>query len=124
MSYYKYHVFFCSSQDKNGYKYYAQPNAIEMYSYMEKRSEELGLLTSRKVKVNKTGDLSRSETGTSIVIYPEGIWYSFTDQNDIDEIIEGHLIQGNKVERLMIESHAEKWRKKIRHHEALIEHII
>ena len=124
MAYYQYHVFFCSSQYKNGYQHYVHSNAIEMYHYMEKRSKELGLLNSRQVMVNKTGDLSRSKAGASIVIYPENTWYSFTDQNDIDEIIEEHLVKGNIVERLLIESHNEKWRKKIRHHEELITQII
>ncbi len=37
-----------------------------------------------------------------MVIYPEATWYSFVDQEDVDEIIEKHLIGGEVVERLKI----------------------
>jgi (2Fe-2S) ferredoxin len=36
------------------------------------------------------------------VVYPEGIWYTYVDKEDIDEIIEEHLVKGNPVERLKI----------------------
>jgi (2Fe-2S) ferredoxin len=35
-----------------------------------------------------------------MVIYPEGTWYTFIDTDDIEEIIQSHLIQGKPVERL------------------------
>ena len=35
-----------------------------------------------------------------LVIYPEGIWYQYQNTDDIDEIIEQHLINGRTVERL------------------------
>jgi len=34
------------------------------------------------------------------VVYPEGVWYTYVDQSDIDEIIEEHLQNGRIVERL------------------------
>jgi (2Fe-2S) ferredoxin len=36
------------------------------------------------------------------VVYPEGTWYTYIDETDIDEIIESHLQQGVPVERLKI----------------------
>jgi len=36
-----------------------------------------------------------------MVIYPEGIWYTFIDTDDIEEIIQSHLIKGKSVERLL-----------------------
>jgi (2Fe-2S) ferredoxin len=36
------------------------------------------------------------------VIYPQAIWYTFVNNDDIDEIIESHLINGKVVERLVI----------------------
>jgi (2Fe-2S) ferredoxin len=35
-------------------------------------------------------------------VYPEEVWYTYVDQEDIDEIIEKHLINGVIVERLRI----------------------
>jgi (2Fe-2S) ferredoxin len=40
-----------------------------------------------------------------MVVYPEAIWYTFVDTQDIDEIIESHLQNGQPVERLMLPDH-------------------
>jgi (2Fe-2S) ferredoxin len=37
-----------------------------------------------------------------LVVYPEAVWYTYIDREDIDEIIESHLKQGNVVERLKV----------------------
>jgi (2Fe-2S) ferredoxin len=37
-----------------------------------------------------------------MVVYPQGVWYQFVDEHDIDEIIQSHFIEGVPVERLMI----------------------
>jgi (2Fe-2S) ferredoxin len=37
------------------------------------------------------------------VVYPEGVWYTFVDERDIDEIVESHLRDGKPVDRLIIE---------------------
>ena len=37
-----------------------------------------------------------------IVVYPEEVWYTYVDQEDIDEIIDEHLLQGRIVKRLQI----------------------
>ena len=54
------------------------------------------------VRINIAGCLDRCEEGPVIVVYPEGVWYSYIDQEDVDEIIEEHLLQGRIVERLKI----------------------
>jgi (2Fe-2S) ferredoxin len=38
-----------------------------------------------------------------MVIYPEGVWYSYHSQADVDEILQTHLIEGRRVERLMLQ---------------------
>jgi (2Fe-2S) ferredoxin len=38
-----------------------------------------------------------------MVIYPDEIWYTYIDNEDIDEIIERHLIKGEVVDRLRLE---------------------
>ena len=37
-----------------------------------------------------------------MVVYPEGVWYRYVDRQDIDEIIEEHLLHDRPVERLKI----------------------
>jgi (2Fe-2S) ferredoxin len=36
------------------------------------------------------------------VIYPEGVWYGFKTRQDIDEILDTHLVKGGRVERLLL----------------------
>jgi (2Fe-2S) ferredoxin len=36
------------------------------------------------------------------VVYPEAVWYTFVDGDDIDEIVESHLKNGQVVERLLL----------------------
>jgi (2Fe-2S) ferredoxin len=40
--------------------------------------------------------------GPVCVVYPEGIWYTYLDEEDVDEIIDSHLVNGEPVERLKI----------------------
>lgn len=107
MSHYKYHVFFCTNvrePDPNGQ---TRPccggaGASEMRDYAKKRVKSLGLAGTGKVRVNNAGCLDRCEEGPCIVVYPEETWYTYVDRNDIDEIIESHLVGGKPVERLKI----------------------
>jgi len=36
------------------------------------------------------------------VVYPDGTWYTYVDEFDIDEIIDSHLVNGKPVDRLKI----------------------
>jgi len=38
-----------------------------------------------------------------VVIYPEGVWYSCPPKADIDEVLQKHLVEGGRVERLMLQ---------------------
>jgi (2Fe-2S) ferredoxin len=66
---------------------------------MKARAKELGL---EGVRVNMAGCLDRCEFGPTLVIYPEGVWYSPKSRADIDEILDAHLVAGRRAERLML----------------------
>ena len=40
--------------------------------------------------------------GTAVLVYPEGVWYAQVRSEDVSEIIEKHLINGEIVERLAL----------------------
>jgi (2Fe-2S) ferredoxin len=57
-------------------------------------------LKLKKVRVNNAGCLNRCALGPMLVIYPQGTWYHYETEADIDEIIESHLLNDIVVERL------------------------
>ena len=103
MSYYSHHVFFCLNRRDDGRECCAQCDAERLQAYAKDRVKQLGLAGSGKVRVNKAGCLDRCEQGPVVVVYPEGVWYTYVDEKDIDEIIDSHLANGKPVERLRLE---------------------
>ncbi|MFG3591493.1 ferredoxin [Bradyrhizobium sp. RDI18] len=48
------------------------------------------------------GCLGFCNAGPLMAVYPDGIWYRPTTADDIDEIIESHLKEGKRVDRLVV----------------------
>ena len=76
--------------------------ATEMREYAKTKVKALGLAGEGKARINMAGCLDRCEQGPVIVVYPEEVWYTYVDQEDVDEIITEHLQNGRVVERLKI----------------------
>ena len=102
MSHYKQHVFFCTNQRTNGEACCQNHGADEMRTYAKERLKELVPKTAGRMRINSAGCLDRCALGPVLVVYPEGVWYSYRDKKDIDEIITEHLLHGRIVERLKI----------------------
>ena len=102
MSFYKHHVFFCTNKRDAPEACCARHDAEDMRGYAKGRVKALGLSGPGKVRINNAGCLDRCAEGPCIVVYPEGIWYTYVDKEDIDEIVEEHLVNGRVVERLRI----------------------
>ena len=101
-SYYKHHVFFCVNQRPGGKACCANQGSVAMRDYAKDRVRTLGLAGRGGVRINQAGCLDRCSKGPAVVIYPEGVWYSYLSQEDIDEIIDEHLCHGRLVNRLLI----------------------
>lgn len=99
MSYFRHHLFFCCNQRDNGRDCHSH-GASEMFAWTKERVAELELNGPGKVRVSKAGCLGRCEIGPALVVYPDAIWYSYANRDDIEEIIQQHLIGGRVVERL------------------------
>ena len=102
MSYYKHHVFFCCNQRDPPERCCANNDALALSQYAKQRIKALGLSGPGRVRINKAGCLDRCEEGPVIVVYPEEVWYTYVDKDDIDEIIDRHVVGGEIVERLRI----------------------
>lgn len=106
MSYFKHHVFFCCNQRQNGDSCCNDHGASALQTYAKERTAELGLKGKGSVRINKAGCLGRCDDGPVLVVYPDNVWYTFVDKDDIDEIIDSHLAQGRIVERLRLPENA------------------
>ena len=100
--YFEHHVFICLNQRADCTTYCMDKGAEAAFDHMKSRVKKLGLSGKDKVRINRAGCLDRCGEGPLLVIYPQAIWYTFVDNDDIDEIIESHLINGKVVERLAI----------------------
>lgn len=102
MNFYRYHVFFCCNQRTDGRASCNDHASQAVRDYAKARVKELGLAGKGSVRVNQAGCMDRCEEGPVLVVYPEGVWYTYVDKHDVDEIIEEHLVNGRIVERLRI----------------------
>ena len=80
-------------------------NSLQIIDKLEKQIVEKGL--DKEVKVVRTGCFGLCEAGPVVIVYPEGVFYSHVKPEDVDEIVEEHLIKGRLVQRLIYKEHAE-----------------
>jgi (2Fe-2S) ferredoxin len=99
--YYETHVFACINERPEGHPRGCckDRGAVRLRNYMKARAKELGI---PGVRINQSGCLDRCELGPVMVIYPEGVWYRYDTAEDVDEILQKHLIEGGRVERLLL----------------------
>jgi (2Fe-2S) ferredoxin len=107
-SYFQRHIFFCTNQREGGEASCANHNAKDAQKHCKQAVKAAGLVGPGKVRVNGAGCLDRCAGGPVAVVYPEGVWYTYVDENDIDEIVDSHLKNGQIVERLVIAPHVGK----------------
>jgi (2Fe-2S) ferredoxin len=104
LSYYRHHVFFCCNQrpadDPRGCC--SAKGSVRVRDYAKQKVKALGLAGRGKVRINQAGCLDRCEEGPVVVVYPDNVWYTYVDEEDVDEIISEHLANGRIVERLRI----------------------
>lgn len=113
--FYRAHIFVCTNERPENHPRgsCARKGAEKLRNYMKARAKELGMGLEDGVRVNNAGCLERCELGPTLVIYPEGIWYRADNFADIDEILDVHVKQGGRVERLLLKpedgpDHSEK----------------
>ncbi len=52
------------------------------------------------IRANKSGCLDACEMGTTVVIYPDNIWYTRVANDDVEEIFTTSILNDEIVERL------------------------
>ena len=96
------HIFICTHQRVEGpKKSCGEKNGLELVSAFKKALRDRSL--SIKVRAQKTGCLDVCNYGSTLVVYPEGIFYVGLTLADVDEIIDEHIIKGKPVQRLLLD---------------------
>lgn len=110
---YRHHVFICTNQRAPGHprSCCADRGSVPLRDYMKTRAKELGIPSQR---INSAGCLERCELGPAMVIYPDGVWYTYENEADVDEILERHMLKGERVERLVLENDQKVPKPKVR----------
>jgi (2Fe-2S) ferredoxin len=103
--YYERHIFFCLNERKSGEDCCAQHRAQAGFDRCKQLVRQAQLSGPGQVRVNKAGCLDRCAAGPVAVVYPEGVWYTYVDACDIDDIVNEHLIGGKVVQRLLVPPH-------------------
>jgi (2Fe-2S) ferredoxin len=102
---FRHHIFFCenerSADDPKGSC--KRLGASGLRQHAKERCHALGL--KGQVRVNTAGCLDACAQGPAIVVYgaadpPEGVWYTARTNEEVDEIIDSHLVKDTPVERL------------------------
>lgn len=55
-----------------------------------------------RVRANAAGCLDQCEHGPTVVVYPEAVWYGGVTADDVEEIVDSHILEGRPVERLLL----------------------
>jgi (2Fe-2S) ferredoxin len=101
---FKKHIFVCINErppdDPRGSC--SAKNSKQIHEHFSSEVKRRGLKDS--VRANKAGCLDHCANGPSVVIYPEGVWYTVPTPSDVDEIMDRHIIGGEVVQRLLMEN--------------------
>ena len=102
MPYFEKHVFVCNNERPAGH---ARGDCTQKggKEVREKFKEEMAARGLKgRMRTNMAGCLDACETGCTVVVYPDNVWYGHVTVGDVPEIIEKHLLGGKPVERLVL----------------------
>jgi len=96
------HVFVCTNMREPGS---ARPSCAangsnDLHKMLKDAAKDAGL--GNRVRINKSGCLEQCEHGTTVVVYPEAVWYGFVKPGNIQQIVSEHLVGGKPVESLIL----------------------
>lgn len=105
MSFFERHVFICTNARQDACKQscndYGEADAA--LDFLRGHAKQLGLIGAGKLRISGSGCLGRCEHGPAMVIYPEGRWYTYVDEQDLQDILQEDLVNKRVVERLLID---------------------
>ncbi len=99
---YLHHIFICTNRRPAGHPRgcCADKGSEELVQAFKLKLREQGL--TDKVRANSSGCIDACELGAAVVVYPEAVWYGHVTLEDVDEIVNSHIKNGQPVDRLVI----------------------
>ena len=95
------HIFVCTSSRMTGVAkgFCHTKGALEIIQRFTEKLEEEDITD---VMVSHTGCFGICEKGPIVTVYPDNVWYGSVSTDDVDEIVESHIMNGKIVEKLEI----------------------
>ena len=103
-SHYQHQLYYCCNQRAEGGTCCANADAEAAQTSAKDRIGEVEIKGRGKVRISKSGFIFFCCDGPVLVVYPEGVWYRYEGLDDVDAIIQEHLLNGRPVERLRLAS--------------------
>jgi (2Fe-2S) ferredoxin len=96
------HIFICGNSRPPGHpRGCCDPDGQKaLQKHFKQKLAARGLRS--KVRANQSGCLDQCEHGPNVVVYPDAVWYGCVTLQDVDEIIESHVIGNVPVARLRL----------------------
>lgn len=98
---YRYHAFCCFQQRPPGHPK-GSCGTAGAPALWERLSAAIQGRQLSRVAMTATGCLGFCNAGPLMVVYPEGVWYQPRNNDDIDEIVQSHFVEGRPVARLIV----------------------
>jgi (2Fe-2S) ferredoxin len=96
------HIFICENKRPDGHPRGCclDKGSAQVKEKFKTRLKELGL--NSDVRANSAGCLDACEHGITVLVYPEQVWYGKVTFDDVEDIIQSHIIKNIPVDRLKI----------------------
>lgn len=95
---FQYHVFACDQQKPEGVPCCSARGSARTIEALRREIGARGL--EDDVQITVCGSLGLCEHGPSLIVYPEGVWYSGVTPEDVPEIVTSHFENDTPVVRL------------------------
>jgi (2Fe-2S) ferredoxin/SAM-dependent methyltransferase len=96
---FRYHIFICNQCKPEGLPCCAVRGSEKVIEALRHEIAAQGL--QDEVQITQCGSVGLCARGPNMVVYPDGVWYSAVQPNDVPEIVRSHFQQGRAVERLV-----------------------
>lgn len=101
MNYYEKHVFVCTNQKLAGKPCCAAGGGENAFDHIKSALMDKDMHGIGKIRVSKSGCLGRCSSGPCVLVYPEGDWYTYRNEDDLNQLVR-HLTDGESADALVI----------------------